>query len=583
MKLNIISKVSVGVALLFMFVFLFSLTGTLCASDEYKNISKLRILKNNYYMIDSNQNVLLFGSKSDLENGNVKTISERLEEEKTTKPFEALKDVVILQNGEIFLIDGIADGIFEYDKNGIFFFDHNRFENGASITDLVAICGDYNDNVFALQIDNGYKILKKSKDDDYFSVIVSIDDEKMTQLGLEEDTNALITCDFENQTLFVASNGVLIKIQNQEVAVLYNYNYTATDIAIDYLGYPYLSLDNKTILKYQDNEALFLEISTNTFSLNFENGDINYINNDSIKTFTNNFVNNLSKFNHPVNYLEKTNLTSSAEIFNVTTNSYVYKYPLKVSLLEEIATDTKVIKLYDSIDYPNYSYVLLSKNDSIIPCYINKNNLEQIQSNEINKNLRTFTANTKLFKYPSADKVNGQSLHLTKIPATTSLLVKTDACNFADSQGRLFYEVVYQDKTYYVLRSMVTTLGTEEGAVTLKTNNAELKSKHDVNIYAGLNSDNIIGTMKVGANFYVNSSSINKNIKRTYVEYLDKNNNYICGFIDTKYIKIKEASPLIIVGVFFVLIVMILILILILYFVNQRNKVKSELKNLNNK
>ena len=578
MKLNIISKVSVGVALLFMLVFLFSLTGTLCANVDYSNVSKLRILKDNYYMIDSSQNVLVFGTTNDLNNNNAKIISERLEEETTTKPFEALKDVVILQNGEIFLIDGIADGIFEYDKDGNFFFDHNRFENGASITDLVAICGDYNDNVFALQIDDGYKILKKAKTDDYFSVIAEINDTKMTELGLTEDKNALITCDFENQNLFVASNGVLLKIQGQDVSKLYNYDSTATDIAIDYLGYPYLALSNGNILKYQ-NQAMFLEISTNTFSLNFENGDISYIDNGTIKTFTNNFVNNLSKFNHPINYLEKTNLTTSAEIFNVTTNSYVYKYPLKVSLLEEITSNTKVIKLADSVDYPTYTYVLLSKDDVLLPCYINTNNLEQVQATAINQNLRTFTTNTKLFKYPSADKVDGQSLHLVKVPATTSLLVKNDACNFADSQGRLFYEVLYEDNIYYVLRSMLTTLATEEGAITLKTNNAQLKSKEDVNIYAGLNSDNVVGIMKVGANFYVNSSTFDKDVKRTYVEYLDENNNYICGFIDTKYVKLKEVSPFIIVGVFLILIVMILILILILYFAKEHKKVKNQLNN----
>ncbi len=548
---------------------------TLAVPTELQTISKLRIVGNTTYVIDSSANALFFGTQDNITANSITTRRE-INTEVTEVPFNALLDVTVLQNGNIYLIDGIADGIFEYAPNGSFSNEHTRFSSGSSITEVKAITSDYNDNVYALQYDDGYKILMLGAGDEYFSVLCSVDSEALGALGVQADESALLACDFENQVFYITSNGTLIKVQEGQASALTTYAGNATDIAVDYLGNPYVSLDNGTILKYQ-GQAQYLELQTNTISLNFENGDITYAQGGSqIQVFSSNFVNNLSRFQHPIDYTAKTSLTSSAEIYEVVEPTDIFKYPLKVSQLNTIEQGALVIKLADSADYPQFTYILTTVNGSLCACYIQTSALSKLADTPLQEQMRTYTKNTRLYKYPTADFYqDSTALFLTMVPQATQLDVVGTACNFADSQGRTFYEVIYNGNRYYAMQSMLTTLATEEGTVTLNSTNAYLDSKESVYIYAGVNSANIVGVLPAGAKFYVNQDNFDTSIDRTYIEYLDENNNYITGFIDTELIAFDEISPFVILGIILLLVVLILILILILYFAKEhKNKNK---------
>ena len=573
-NMNIKTLTNISILAIFTIIIAFFLSFTLSAPTQVQNISKIRIEGDTTYVIDSAQNTLFFGPSDNIMAHSITT----RKEVNTDIPFNALLGVTALQNGTIFLIDGIADGVFQYDSNGEFVKEHTRFESGSSITNIIAITSDYNDNVYALQYNNGYNILSLGVTDEYFSIISTLSNDTLESLGVDAVDTALLACDFENQTFYIASNGTLLQVKENQAEVLCNYAGNATDIAVDYLGCPYLALDNGTILKY-DNGINYLELSTNTFSLNFENGDITYIQNgNTISTFSSQFVNNLSSFQHPIDYTARENLTESAEIYNVTNNTDLFKYPLKISYLSEIASGTKVIKLADDNNYPQFTYILTTIDGVLTPCYIQTDAIEQIQDTELNTEMRTFTPNTRLYKYPTADSyINHEALYLTTISEATSVLVVGTACNYLDGQGRAFYEVIYNDKIYYVIQSMLTTLATEEGTITLNSTNAYLDSDEAVTIYAGVNSDNIVGIMPADARFYVNQNTFDNSIKRTYIEYLDENNNYITGFIDTDLIQFDEVSPFIILGAILLLVVLILILILILYFAKEHKKVKEQL------
>ncbi len=578
--MNIKTSINAVLSIILLLLIAFSLNATLASTYSIQNIKKIRVLNDTYYVIDSAQNALYFGTYNELNSDQINMITTRQENDKEI-PFKSLKDLTILQDGTIFLIDGIADGIFQYDSVGNFTKEHTRFEDGSSITKIISITNDYNNNVFALQYNNGYKVLKKGQNEEYFSVLYTLTNEELTQLGSVSNENALLGCDFEKEVLFIASQGALIELNSDSKQILCTYEGTATDIAVDYLGHPYLALDNGTILKCED-EVKYLELSVTTFVLNFENGNIIYSNLDNqILTFASDFVNNLSRFQHPVDYLALDNLNEGVSIYQTTEETYVYKYPLKVSQLTSIPANTQIIMLSNINSYPSYSYILLSLDNNLTPCYIQNDKITKMSSTPINQEMRTFTINTKLYKYPTADKsANGSSLTLLTIPQTTKVLVNSNVCDYADSEGRKFYEITYENKIYYVMQAMLTTLATEEGAITLKPANASLNADQSIVVYSGLNSSNTVGVLPKDAKFYVNLSTFSKNDKRTYIEYLDENNNYICGFIDTKYINIDELSPFVVVAIFLILIVIILILMLILYFAKEHKKIKEQLNNL---
>lgn len=576
--------------LIIIVLMIFSINVTTATTNSIQNIEKLRVINDTIYIIDSTQNALFFGTQDEIYTDKVHCINTRLYNNVQVQ-FNALKQVCVTQDGTIYLIDGQADGIFEYDSNGTFTKEHIRFEDGSLMTDIISICSNYNNNVYALQFDDGLKILKKeiatiNEDEEYFTPIIEITNEQLSEQNITVDSSALLVCDFEKEIFYVATNGKLLKIDSQSLTLLTTYENIATDIAVDYLGCPYLSLNDGTILKYQNGTTQFLQLQTNTFSLNFENGDINYVSPTeptTISTYPNNFVNNLSKFKHPVDYSVKNNLQESVQIFETTVEANLYQYPLKVAqLTTTLPQNTKIIKLADVENYENYSYILISIDGVLTPCYILSANIQQANNDELSEytdlQMRTYTTNTRLYKYPTADTFeNNTSLYLTTIPQTTEVTVINNVYNFSDSQGRTFYEIVYQDKIYYVMQTMLTTLSTEEGVMSLKPANAKLNCDHAVNIYSGLNSSNVIGNITPETKFYVDISKFNTKAERTYIEFLDSNNNYVSGFIDTKYIDIDELSPFVVVAIFLILIVIILILLLILYFAKERKKIKSQL------
>ena len=583
--MKIKTLINYSLSIVIFLLILFSLNMTSCASVAIQNIQKLRVLGDTYYLLDNSQNTLFVGTQKDITENSMKTITTRIEynDENTSveKTFKALKDVTILQDGTIFLIDGIADGIFQYDSDTKFTKEHIRSQEETAITKVISLTNGYNNSVYALQYLDGYKILKKSENDDTFSTLYHITTSSLEELNVSLDENALICCDFENQLFYITSLGKLLKIDLTNtlpsVEVVCEYSNTALDISVDYLGNPYVLLSNGQILKYEDG-IQYLEINTNTFSLNFENGSIYYIkNNNEVSILDNQFVNNLSKFQHPIDYSTDENLSTGVEIYTTTCNTNIYKYPLKVAQLDKVSSGTKIIKLSNISNYDNYIYALISMNNVLTPCYVLTQDIQVVQSTFINQKMRTFTPSTKLFKYPTADyNSSNENFCLTTLKEITEVQVINNAGNYTDSQGRKFYEILYNNKIYYVMQSMLTTLSTEEGTITLKTPNASVNANENINVYDGLNSDQIITQLSSDVKFYVNLKTYSQKNKRTYIEFLDENNNYITGFIDTKYVKINEMSPYIIIAIFLLLIVAILILLLILYFAKEHKKNKID-------
>lgn len=578
--------------------FLPSSLGGVCADDTAKplgeptytitNLTKVRQNGNNVYLIDSTSNALIFGTPDQVRAGTASVVTCRQEkdgESTETKPFTALKDVAILQDGAIFLIDGEAGGIHEYKATGEFFAEHRNFDGGVYINYLLSIACDYNDNVFVLQKENGYNILKKGSNDLYFEKVFSVPDSQFSELGITGNEGAKIICSFEDETIFLVTNNKVFKIALSETspsAVSYaTYEGVCLDVAMDYLGYPYLVLDSGKIAKLGESSEL-LTLSTNSCSFDCESGVITYVKDaQNFATFTSEFVNNLKRFEHEVNYSQAQNVMAGVEIckVNAGTGANVYKYPFKIVKIGQIALDTKVIKLKEIENYSGYTYVLVCVGDKMFAGYIDTNKLTACTpSTDTLGDFYTFTANTKLFKYPTADAIgDNSSIVLKRISKGTTLVVQNGVCDYTDAQGREFYEVKFENKIYYVMRALVTddkTVATS--SLQLKANNAHLNSDTPAQVFSGVDGTIVIGEVAAGAKFYVDADKFDATSDYTYIEYLDEDNNFICGFIPTRIVSLDLVPPLSILAVFLIVIVAILVLILILYVISRVRKSKTK-------
>ena len=553
------------------------------------NLTKLRQSGENLYLIDSAMNALIFGTADDIRAGVGKTITSRYEvgsEGNITgvHPFESLRDVTVLQNGSVFLIDGVAGGVHEYTTEGAFASVHNAFENGRLINDVISICSDYNDNVFVLQKSDGYKILKKNIDNKYFSVAFELPYATITSLGAAYDADAKMVCSFEDETIYIVGGGAILKVSLTDIApaaTMYaTYDGTCLDVSMDYLGYPYAVLDNDKIVRFGAS-AVSLALSTKSCAFNCENGVITYIKDaKNFANFSSDFVNNLSRFQHEIDFSASENLSSAAEIYkiNAGVGASAYKYPFKIVKFGELDLNAMVIKLNDVTEHPTYAYVLANIDGAMTACYINKDNLTKCEDeNAVTGDYYTFTANTKLFKYPTADIINEKSsIVLKRVPSGTKLEVQSSVCGYTDAQEREFYQVKYDEKIYYVMCALVTddeTVATS--SLQLKANNAHLKGHTAVQVYDGIDGGTVVGEIAVGAKFYVNAKTFDKTSDYTYVEYLDENNNYICGFVATSAISLDLVSPLFILAIFLIVVVGILVLILVLYLISRASKGKK--------
>ena len=126
------------------------------------------------------------------------------------------------------------------------------------------------------------------------------------------------------------------------------------------------------------------------------------------------------------------------------------------------------------------------------------------------------------------------------------------------------------------MRALVTddeTVATS--SLQLNANNAHLKGHTAAQVYDGIDGGIVVGEIAVGAKFYVNAKTFDKTSDYTYVEYLDENNNYICGFVATSAISLDLVSPLFILAIFLIVIVGILVLILVLYLISRASKGKK--------
>jgi len=553
------------------------------------NLTKLRQNGENLYLIDSAMNALIFGTADDIRAGSAKVITSRyvVSEGNITEvvPFEALRDVAVLQDGTILLIDSRADYIHEYSADtGEFKKLNYSFENGQAIANIIAIDSDYNDTVFALQKQDGYRILKRDVDDTYFSVAFELPYATITELGATYDADAKIVCSFENETIYIVGGGAILKVALSDatpVAVSFaSYSGTCQDVAMDYLGYPYLVLDDK-IIRFDENQVS-LALSTKSCAFNCENGVITYIKDaQNFATYTSDFVNNLSRFQHEVDFSASESLSVGAEIYkvNLGVGASAYKYPFKIIKLGQLNLNAMVIKLTDVAERPAYAYVLANIDGKMTACYINKDSLTKVtDENAVSGDYYTFTANTKLFKYPTADIINEKTpIVLKRVPSGTKLEVQSGVCDYTDAQEREFYQVKYDEKIYYVMRALVTDDATvATSSLQLKANNAHLKGHTSAQVYDGIDGGTVIGEIAVGAKFYVNAKTFDKTSDYTYVEYLDENNNYICGFVATSAISLDLVSPLFILAIFLIIIVAILVLILVLYFISRSSKEKKD-------
>ncbi len=553
------------------------------------NLTKLRQCGDKLYLIDSTTNALIFGTADDIRAGSAKSITSRYEvgsEGNITgvHPFGALRDVTVLQNGSVFLIDGVAGGVHEYTTEGGFASVHNAFENGYLINDVISICSDYNDDVFVLQKSDGYKILKKNIDKKYFSVAFELPYATITALGATYDADAKIICSFEDEIIYIVGGGSILRVALNDTTPIATqfatYDSTCLDVAMDYLGYPYVVLDSDKIIRF-GTSAVSLALSTKSCAFNCENGVITYIKDaKNFATFSSDFVNNLSRFQHEIDFSASENLSSASEIYkiNVGVGANAYKYPFKIVKYGQLNLNTMVIKLKDVVAHPTYAYVLANINGAMTACYINKDSLTKCEDeNTVSSDYYTFTANTKLFKYPTADIINEKtSIVLKRVPSGTKLEVQSGVCGYMDAQEREFYQVKFDEKIYYVMRALVTddeTVATS--SLQLKANNAHLKGHTVAQVYDGINGGTVVGEIAVGAKFYVNAKTFDNTSDFTYVEYLDENNNYICGFVATSAISLDLVSPLFILAIFLIVIVGILVLILVLYLISRSSKGKK--------
>lgn len=578
-------------------VFAYNHTAQSVESSTYtiSNLTKLRQNGKNLYLIDSTMNALIFGTADDIRAGSAKTITSRyvVSEGNITEivPFSALRDVAVLQDGTIFLIDSEADYIHEYFAgSGEFKKLNYSFENGQAITNIISIDSDYNDNVFALQKNDGYHILKRNANATYFLDVFAVPYATITELGATYDANAQIICSFEDETIYIVGGSAVLKVALSEttpVATLFaTYDGTCQDVAMDYQGNPYVALDNGKIVRFGAN-PVSLALSTKSCAFNCENGEITYIKDaKTFATYASEFVNNLSRFQHEIDYSVSENLSSAVEIckINAGAGANAYKYPFKIIKLGKLNLNAKVIKLKDVAEHPAYAYVLANIDGAMTACYINKDALTNCtDANTISGNYYTFTANTKLFKYPTADIINGgTAIVLKRVPNGTKLEVQNSVCDYADAQERQFYQVKYDGKIYYVMRALVTNdASVATSSLQLKANNAHLKGNTPVKVYDGIDGGTVVGEIAVGAKFYVNAKTFDNTDEYTYIEYLDENNNYICGFVATSAISLDIVSPLFILAIFLIVIVAILVLILILHFISRANKRKKNANETN--
>jgi len=503
--------------------------------------------------------------------------------------FKNLNSAFTLSDGQIYAYDSII-GLILFDSNFDFIKRIYLASNGDNLEQVIAGTCDYNDNVYV--IDENKKLYTKNCNNSYISFTSTL-----SELDLNFDVqifanlgNELFILNGQNIYEFDINTSTFTLIFQTSDYQFYN------SITCDYLNNLYVicenSLDNSNyVLKIGQNEQLNYEILSETLysnsgillnaCINYETGQSFYITDSSQDTLFSNylndeFFNSLQDFTKGIDFAGSSTLNNSVEIINIVENTIIYKYPLKISVVEELNSYMTTmliksnIKILNNEDYSLIVYSYTSNSQTYLDFgYVKTNSYSIIESDIINDSAKIANISAMVYKFPTTCKVLDNygvesSLIIDKLYLNDEIYVLKDLSIYEDYNGFSFYAIQLSDDSIgYILKSSIIFIETTQ-TYSINVANATIKTNSEqIAVYKESNNNEIIAYVSNNQNIYIDDDNFDSSLSYTYIEFLNDDNEYILGYVETSNINTSTSNLGFLIG--FISIVLAGIILLIMF------------------
>lgn len=251
-------------------------------------------------------------------------------------------------------------------------------------------------------------------------------------------------------------------------------------------------------------------------------------------------------------------------------NNFVYEYTNYVGNHDIFTSDKYVIVLDTKITTNQFTYVLYVVNNEVKLGYVETSALDIYTiENQSNKySLITTDTNTPIYKFPT---IKG-NLEVETVENIGTVLISEGAYPVSiDGLDTKYYIVKLINNTYGFVPSTYTTQNVNIAEKFSSNATIKIYDYSDfVNIYSNTDKEEIIGALNNDQRVYV--EKYDKNAEFTLIKYLDGDNKIRAGYIDTKYISMDGASPLITTAIILFATTLLIIIALVVWYITFKKK-----------
>ncbi len=498
--------------------------------------------------------------------------------------------LVACDNQTIYVVMGNNDFIKIFDYKGSYLGSYDGYnENNLSYPfyNITSIVVDTYGDLYALHLssDGLDNCLLKLVNNNFIKADIQ-------DLEIDETSRLLVSTSGDSLIL-VKSNSVTV-VDSQNMVIKNNYDITATynDVEMDYLNNLYFYQKNSDQITklsapdYQTNEQHTLPTSaTNAFVFNQISGNVFVLDDtdDSIKTLETDFVDHLSSFEKPTDYLDTTTFTQGIQLATIKDSAIAYNYPYTLSSYMTLNSGDFVIVLDDSQDF--WYCMVTNKHNYNETMYINKNHLTKVDMTRFDieqDNYIISTPQAVIYKYPTtlkATEAQNASISLdTPLSSGASIKATKLILGYNDYQNMSFFEIELEnDQVGYVTTASVVTFNTTKDAQAIKPN-ATIKITSElefVNLYTKVGDKYKLITTQVlldGTRVRL-VKNYDKQAKYCEIKYIDNEGQVATAYVETKYIALDGITFEIVIAILLIVVSVVLGLILIVVIKKSKHRI----------
>ncbi len=506
-------------------------------------------------------------------------------DENTTNP-----TLLACDNQYIYIVMGNNDFIKVFDYSGNYqSLSYDSYNNdGQSITfnQINSIVKDAYGDMYLLHIasDIDQSSLLKLTDQGFATTDIQ---------NIEYKQNSKLLVSTSGQRLIVVDSKKVYTIDTKTMTVSdsYDIDIEFDDVKVDYLDNLYFfnkSTNTITKLSSADFSTItqtVLDAASNGFAFNQMTGETFVLDNatDSIVKLDQTFVEDLSDFQKPTDYLDTDNFTQGAELAILTNTAIAYNYPYTLSSCMTLAKNSYVIVLDDSQDF--WYCMVTTKANYNQTVYINKSHLSKVDMStfEIAEgNYIISTPQAIIYKYPTSLKATStasNSISLaTALSSGSSIKATKLITGYSDYQNMSFFEIELEDgKVGYVTTASIMTFNTTKDPQTIKAN-ATIKITSElafVNLYTKVGDKYQLLTTQVlldGTRIRL-VNNYDKQAQYTEIKYIDNQGQVSTAYVETKFIILDGITFEIVIAILLVVVSVVLGLILIVVIKKSKHRV----------